>query len=375
MKIVLTGGGTGGHFYPLIAVAEEINRITKDEKLLTPQLYFLSDAEYDPRALMENNITFINVPAGKLRRYFSILNITDVFKTAYGMVSAFISMFRLFPDIVFSKGAYSSFPVLFAARILNIPVVIHESDSVPGKTNLWSGKFARRIAISYSEVANYFDDKKVAITGTPIRKEISTPVSTGAREFLRLEEGTPVILILGGSQGSQIINETILDALPDLVSRYEVIHQTGESNFTEVTKTASFMLENSEFKSRYKPFDHLNNLALSMSAGVADLIVTRAGSTLFEIARWGIPSIVIPITDSNGDHQRQNAFNYARTGGAIVLEENNLTPHVLVAEINRLIDNPSIRDQMKKGAKSFDHPNAAEKIAREILGIALTHEE
>jgi len=376
MKILLTGGGTGGHFYPLIAVAESINEVVKEEKLLPVKLYYMSDSPHDADMLLENNIEYINILAGKARRYFSLLNFFDIFKTFFGIIGATIKVFNIYPDVIFSKGAYSSFPVLFAAKILRIPVVIHESDSAPGRTNLWAAKFAKRIAVSYPEATKYFDANKVAVTGNPVRKnlELLQP-RDNSKQFLNLEENIPTILILGGSLGAKIINEQVLNILPQLVEKYYVIHQTGKVNIEEVLGVANVVLTDAKFKSRYRPFDYLSNLNMSMAAGASNLIVSRAGSAIFEIAHWGIPSIIIPITDSNGDHQRQNAYNYARSGGAIVIEEANLSPNILLSEINRIIDDKNLYKKMSDGAKGFIKTDASDLIAREIIKIGLQHEK
>ena len=197
----------------------------------------------------------------------------------------------------------------------------------------------------------------------------------GAAEFLHLEAGVPVILILGGSQGAEMVNDTIIDALPELVSKYQILHQVGRKNFNQVKTTSQVVLEGNKNAIRYQSFEYLNDLALRMAAGSADIIISRAGSTIFEIAIWGIPSIIIPISDkiSNG-HQRKNAFTYARAGAAVVIEEKNLTPHILAAEIHRLMNDKDRQDKMKEGAKQFAHPDAANKIAEELIRIALTHE-
>lgn len=374
MKILLTGGGSGGHFYPIVAVAEEINRIVKEERLIAPQLFFMSDSPYDTGALIENNIAFVKNRAGKMRKYFSILNFIDAIMTSIGIVSALIKVYGIYPDVIFSKGAYASFPVLVAARILRIPVIIHESDSMPGRVNKWSGKFAEKIAVSYPDAGKFFDPKRVAFTGNPIRKEIMNPITNGAHEFLKLETNLPIILILGGSLGAQIINDAVVSALPALVENYQIIHQTGKNNIKDALKMADIVLAGNPKRSRYKPFDYLNNLAMSMSAGVADLVISRAGSTIFEIAAWGIPSIVIPITNSVSNHQRNNAYSYARSGAAAVIEESNLSDNILVSEANRIIVNKNISDRMRKSAKEFAKTDAAEKIAREIIHIGLKHE-
>ena len=374
MKILFTGGGTGGHFYPIISVAQAINKAAKDERLIMPELYYMAPTPYDTRALFENNIIYRPISAGKIRRYFSILNFFDLFKTGWGIIKATFAVYKLYPDVVFGKGGYASFPVLCAARILRIPVVIHESDSKPGRVNAWAAKFARRIAISYPTAAQFFPAEKIALTGNPIRAEICEPLTVGAFEYLKLKPEIPTILILGGSLGAKNINDTIIDALPTLVEKYQIIHQTGKANFQEVSTTATVVLSGSKFADRYRPMEYLNNLELRMAAGVARIIVSRAGSTIFEIAAWGRPSIIIPIPETVSHDQTSNAFAYARSGGAEVIEENNLGTHVLVAEINRINDDQTLWQKMATGAKSFAKIDAADKIAQEILSIALTHE-
>jgi len=375
MKILLTGGGSGGHFYPLIAVAESLNAIAEKENLVSAKLYFMSDSQYDASALIENDIIFVPIMAGKVRRYTSILNFFDFFKTGFGIISALIKVFNIYPDVVFSKGAYASFPVLMASRILRIPIIIHESDSFPGKTNQWSAKFAKRIAISYPDTAKYFKEDKVAFTGNPLRTAVLKATKTGAHEYLGLEKNIPTILIIGGSLGSKIINERILDSLSKLVEKYQIIHQTGKNNIEEVIKMSDVILGENANKGRYHAYDYLNDLTLTMAGGAADLVITRAGSTIFEIASWGAPSIVIPITDSNGNHQRLNAYAYARSGAAVVIEESNLTTNVFTLEIERILDNQALKEKMSQAAKNFATPDAADKIAREILTIALSHEK
>lgn len=374
MKIVFTGGGSGGHFYPIIAIAEKCVEIIEQEKIVNAELYFFAPSPYNRKVLFENGIRFRKVYAGKMSRQFSLLAPIEWLKTAIGVIKAMFSLWIVYPDVVFGKGGYGSFPTLLAAKLLRIPVVIHESDSTPGRANLWAGKFANRIALSYIEAAGYFDKSKTAYTGQPVRKEVATPAMNGAHEYLNLKEDVPVILILGGSQGARIINEIILDALPELVEKYQIIHQTGNSNVKEVSETADIILEKNSNKNRYKAFGYLNDLAIRMSAGVASLVISRAGSTIFEIAAWSLPSIIIPITDSNGDHQTKNAFNYARTGATVVIEEKNLSPHVLLSEVERIMENKAEQEKMKKAAHGFYHPDAAQKIAKEIVSIALAHE-
>lgn len=375
MKIVLTGGGTGGHFYPIIGVAQELNRMADSQKLVDMKLYFMSDAPYDERALFENSITFVKVEAGKQRTYASVKNWLDIVKTGFGAVRAVMKMFLLYPDVVFSKGGYASFPALVAARFFRIPVFIHESDSVPGRVNAWSAKFATRIYVAFPEAAKQFPQGKTVLVGIPMREELVAVTREGAFEALGLDPALPVLFVQGGSQGSQLINESIVDILPELVQNMQVVHQTGRANYKEVSGRAEVVLRSNLNKSRYQVFDFLDASKLRMIAGVATVIVSRAGATsIFEIAQWGVPAILIPITDSHGDHQRKNAFAYARAGGASVVEERNLTPHILSAEIARLIGNKEERIRMKTSAKAFALPNAGERIARDIIELSVSHE-
>ncbi|MDO8564615.1 MAG: UDP-N-acetylglucosamine--N-acetylmuramyl-(pentapeptide) pyrophosphoryl-undecaprenol N-acetylglucosamine transferase [bacterium] len=371
MKILFTGGGSGGHFYPLIAIAEEIRRIGTEERLISPQLFFMAPDPYDERALYDNDITFVPVTTGKLRRYLSFKNITDAGKTLYGLISGTIRVFRLFPDVIVGKGGYGSFPALFAARLFNIPVLIHESDSVPGRVNRWAGKFARGVALSFPETAQYFPESKVAYTGNPIRRDI---LAQGASVHLGLQGGLPVLLVLGGSLGSVTLNEVLLPILPELLERFEVIHQTGQANFADLTARTGVYLAKHTFKERYHPFPSLSAPQLASAFQSATLVVSRAGSTIFEIAAWGKPSILIPITESNGNHQRENAYNYARGGGARVIEESNLTSTILLSEIERIAESSEHLSLMAQKATSFAKKDAAAVIAREILSLALAHE-
>ena len=372
IKILFTGGGTGGHFYPIIAVAEEINKMIDEEKIANVRMYYFSDSPYDAEALYANNITFQKINAGKLRIYFSLKNVIDLFKTGIGVIQAFFAVFRLYPDVIFAKGAYASFPTLLAARILGIPVIIHESDAAPGRVTSWAGKFAKYVAVSYKESFQYFPEHSTAHVGQPVRPELEHPAE-GGLEYLQLESGVPVVFIFGGSLGAQIINEKILGVLPELVEKYQVIHQVGKLNLDDVQKRSELILKDNPHKNRYKSFGFLNVLAIRMAAGVASVVVSRAGSSIFEIASWGIPSIIIPITSSNNDHQRKNAFAYARAGACEVIEEKNLTPHVLLSEIDRIVKDLVLHDKMSAAAHNFFQPEAAKKIAEKVLEIGLSH--
>lgn len=375
MNVLFTGGGTGGHFYPIIAIAQELQKLVRNEHFVNVRMYFMSDGPYDKNLLFENKITYIEVRTGKMRRYFSILNIFDLFKTGFAILKALFHMFMLYPDVVIGKGGYASFPALFAAKMLRIPVIIHESDSAPGRVNAWASKFAKKIAISYKEASEYFPENKTALTGNPVRKEVVSQPTIGAYSLLDIEKETPVLLILGGSQGAKMINDIVLRSLPELIKKYQIIHQVGVSNLKEMQDMSKVIIGNLKDKNRYKIFGYLNSNALRMSAGVADIVISRAGSTIFEIATWGLPSIIIPITESGADHQRKNAYSYARALACEVIEEKNLTPSIFIGEIDRLFDDKERMSEMSKNAKAFSNTNAALKIAEQIIILLKKHQE
>lgn len=378
MKIVFTGGGTGGHFYPIIAVVEEIEKIVKEKKIIDPDLYFFGPNPYDERALFEHNITFVKTPAGKMRRYFSLKNIIDPFKTAVGILQTTLSLYRIYPDVVFSKGGYGSVPTLLAAKFLRIPVIVHDSDAYPGRATLMAAKFAKKIGISYEEAFDNFPENlrdKIALTGNPVREGIKNPAREGAHDFLELEKNVPVILIVGGSSGSEKINDTVLSALPQLVNKYQIVHQTGEANFQGVEETAKVILGNNERRYRYKPYAYLSELALKMAAGACDLVVSRAGSgSIAEISSWGKASILVPIPENVSRDQRLNAFAYAHVGATVVIDQSNFSPNILLSEIDRLFTNPKSRNDMAEAAKNFARPDAGHVLAEAVIDTALEHE-
>lgn len=370
MRVVFTGGGTGGHFYPIIAVAKALRKKGGE----TAEFYYFSTEAYDQKLLDEVGLSFKKVPAGKWRRYFSFKNFSDLFVTAWGILVALVRLFLVYPDIVFGKGGYPSFPVLVAARILFIPVIIHESDAHPGRVNAWAGKFAERVALSYQEAGKYFPKERLAWTGQPVRENLEKKERLMALQKFGLDEKIPVIGVLGGSLGAVKINEGVLDALPKLLENHQVLHQTGPKNYDDVMNRAGVLLEKNEFKKRYHPMAYLDDEELSYFAGASDLIVTRAGSTLFEIAHWRIPAIVVPIPEDVSHDQTWNAVAFSRAGAGVVLEQANFTANILISEIKRILENPAIKKEMEEAAGRFDRPEADSLLAEEIRSIAKSHE-
>ena len=380
MKIFFIGGGSGGHFFPLIAVAEAINDLVVEEHFVSPKLYYFSSTPFSKSELYKANIKYIYCPSGK-RRIGSdiktkILNFFDLFKIFFGFFVAMFTLTKYYPDVIFSKGGYCAFPGLLAAKILKIPVVIHDSDSIPGRVSLWSAKFAKKIAISYPEAEYYFTDKqkkKIALTGNPIRKEMLKREVKDSFDKMDLDPYTPVVFVIGGSVGSKFVNENILDVLPKLIEKYQVIHQTGSKNFHDVLIQTNGMLRESPFKNRYRPFPTLNSYFMRVAMSVAKVIITRAGSVLFEISVWEKPSIVIPLPQSISRDQKLNAYAYSRLTGAIVIEQRNLKPSILLSEINTLMNNTNKYNDIVRNIRQSIRPSASKTIARELLNISIKH--
>jgi UDP-N-acetylglucosamine--N-acetylmuramyl-(pentapeptide) pyrophosphoryl-undecaprenol N-acetylglucosamine transferase len=377
MKIVFTGGGSGGHFYPLIAIAEAVKDQIEDQNILDVKLYYVADKPYDEKALFVNELEFVSVPTGKLRVYFSIKNVFDSVKTFFAIFRALVVMIRIYPDVVMSKGGYPAFPVVVAAWLLRIPVIMHESDMSAGRVNKITSKFAKRIGVSFKEGLNLFNKKDItAWTGQPIRKGMWETSGDKTHEYFGLEKNAPLVVIYGGSLGSSIINDAVLEIINDLLPEAQVIHQVGVKNDSEIKSRADFLLAKSEFKDRYKIFGFFTPLMLKMLGASADLFITRGGAgSIFDMALWGKAAIIIPIKKSNGDHQRTNAYNYAASGAAVVLEEKNLEPHVFLAEIKRLLSDKNKLKNMGLKGSEFIREDASEVIAKEILSIALKHEK
>ncbi len=371
MRILFTGGGTGGHFFPVLAVIRETRRLAEEERILDLEIYYMGSAPLVPHLLRDEGVRIVSIASGKMRRYFSLWNIVDAFRTFWGIMRAIWNMFLLLPDVIFSKGGYDAFPAMVAARLLGIPVIIHESDAVPGRVNTFAGRFARRIAVSFVGASDSFPPEKTALVGVPIRKRILGGSLTNARENFSVFSPLPVVGIIGGSQGAQKINETAIGVLKELTDEFEVVHQTGVKSLEETEEQARVILESAHHE-RYHPVGFLDEQGMRDFYLISTLIISRAGAgSIFEIAAWGKPAILIPLKDAAQDHQRANAYEYAGSGGAIVIEEENITPHLMLSEIKKAMASPDLLHRMATGAQKFSRINAAEIIAREILKIGM----
>lgn len=372
MRIVLVGGGTGGHFYPLIAIAEAIR--DRDTALVKKtELFYMGPTEYNRESLARLNIRYTYCPAGKRRNYFSLLNFFDIFVTLFGVFFALCKLYRLYPDVVMSKGGFTSVPVVFAARLLRIPIVIHESDATPGKANKFAARYARYIGISYDDAAEFFPQNKTALTGIPIRKFFYARLPD-PHTYLTIPKDRPVLFVVGGSLGAERINNLILDSLDELLPHYTLVHQTGTDHKERVTESAGSLISDMQLLEHYFVFGHMTGEQVAAALQAASLVISRAGSgSIAEIALSGKPSILIPIPEEISHDQRTNAYAYARTGAATVIEEKNLQDAILAPEINRILSDQAVYESMQRAAEGFTREGAAYTLADTLLGIGNEH--
>ncbi|MBI5079570.1 UDP-N-acetylglucosamine--N-acetylmuramyl-(pentapeptide) pyrophosphoryl-undecaprenol N-acetylglucosamine transferase [Candidatus Wolfebacteria bacterium] len=375
IKIVITGGGTGGHLFPLVAVSRKINEICRAENLGEPEIYYLGPGLFLESSLEREamNFHYSVLVTGKWRRYFSFKNFIDLFKIGIGIVQALWKVWLIMPDVIFSKGGYGSVAAVFAGWLYRIPIIFHDSDSVPGLANRLMAPFATLIAVSFGEAANYFPENKTYFTGEAVRDAFFAPPDLEkARALLHLTTKKPVILALGGSQGAQKINDIILDILPNLLKVAEVIHQTGDENYNAVFKESRVVLEglSDEELISYHPVNFLLEPEYVAAIQTADLVISRTGAgSIFEISAAGKASILIPIANSPGDHNRRNAYLFADDGRAEVIEEANLTPNLMLSVIRSILNNPEKRKTMEEKAKQFATPDAAKLIAQALINL------
>lgn len=372
VRVLFTGGGTGGHVYPIIAVARELQSIAAKENI-SVELMFAGPSDFNLDLLHAEGIKTFRVPAGKLRRYLSPWLPVDLFKSFIGFFYSLFLVWFLMPDVLFCKGGYGSFNVTLAGRIYAIPVMVHESDTVPGLANRLMGNIASRVAISFPTAIDYFKEYKTAYIGNPIRASILAGDKDRAKTLFNLEGKKKLLLVMGGSQGSVRLNEAVAEAIHELLKTYEVVHQCGTANEGDFIKE---LVEVYGIDPAKAPDYHIKGFLSeeeeAHGLAAATLVVSRAGAgSIYEIAAAAKPSILVPLPESAGDHQRQNAFFYARTGAAVVIEEMNLSPHILINEINGIGTNGPRQQEMAKAAREFAKPEAAKEIAQGLLELAV----
>lgn len=355
----------------MIAVANALKEKSQQTGILL-ELMVLGEGRFMEKAAIENGIIFKPVMAGKLRRYFSLLTILDIFKISAGFFQALWYIFWFMPDVVFAKGGYSSLPGALVAKLYFIPLFIHESDSIPGLANRVLGGWVKKVFISFPSSEKYFKTGKTVLTGNPVRKELLTGERSLALQNFNLNPGRKTILVLGGSQGAQRINQIVLDSLVMMIKDFQILHQCGEGQYQVIKSEVEKLIKEGEgeyadsLRNNYKFYHFFNEKEMALAYAASDIIISRAGAgSLFEIAMLGKPAIIIPITNSSSNHQLENALEFSKFGAAMIKEE-NLTPHIFINQIQSFLE-PEKYNSISEKLKVFATPDAAQKIAKQLF--------
>lgn len=356
MKIAFTGGGTGGHVFPGIAV---INALESDGIGRDSFLWIGSGKGIEKEIIGRFGYRYLAIPSGKLRRYFSLANFFDLFKIFAGFVKIFFYFLFHRPDILFSKGGYVSVPPVWAAHLLRIPVLTHESDLTPGLATKLNARFSDRIYVPYEETKRMMSryGSKVVVSGNPVRPEIFEGDAQKGREIAGVPDGTAVILVSGGSQGAAAVNRAVRESLDRLCSRAFVIHQTGESDFRPVDHSGYFA----------KPFF---NAEFPHLLAAADVTICRAGAgTLWENGVTGTPAVLIPLGHGTRGDQAVNARLFESHGAAKIVTEEETGDPDWVSAVEEILFTDGVKEKMGTAARLFCRSDAARFLAGEIKSV------
>ncbi len=333
--IIVTGGGTGGHIFPVVSVIDELRkRGIKDVTWIGVK----NGRERDVAKSI--NVDFKGISAGKLRRYFSLKNFTDVFKILFGIIKSIFLIKRLKPIVVFAKGGFVSVPPVIAAYINRVPVVIHESDIIPGLATKINSRFADYICVSFKKTCDYFKGKKVVFTGNPIRHVIKNANPNRGKRFLDFKEDLPIVFIVGGSLGALSINKAVWDMVKTGDLPFNIVHQCGTGNLNDGLKNR-----------RYKQFEFIESEIGDVIAA-SDLVVSRAGAgAIYEFSYLKKAMILVPLprTKSRGE-QIKNAKYLKDRGASVIIYDDELNGKTLLNSIKALLDDGKTRFQMGENA-------------------------
>ena len=323
-KIVLTGGGTAGHVTPNIALIPKLKEEGYDIE------YIGSYDGIEKKLIADTGLKYHGISSGKLRRYFDLKNFTDPFKVIKGFFEALSILKKVKPDVVFSKGGFVTVPVVLAAKIRRIPTIIHESDITPGLANKICIPCAKKICANFPETLAYLPKEKAVLTGSPIRKELFSGNKIAGLDFCGFTSNKPVIMVIGGSLGSVVLNENIRGILPELLKDFQVVHLCGKDKLDK-------SLESVE---GYVQFEYVKK-ELSDIMACSSLVISRAGANaICELLALKKPNILIPLSaaSSRGD-QILNANSFKKQGFSSVILEENLSKELLLNTIKEVYDN------------------------------------
>ncbi|MBD1379933.1 undecaprenyldiphospho-muramoylpentapeptide beta-N-acetylglucosaminyltransferase [Metabacillus arenae] len=362
MRIVVSGGGTGGHIYPALALIKEIKRNHADVEFL----YIGTEKGLEKKIVEREGIPFKSIEITGFKRSLSFENIKTIMRFLKGVNKSRRYLKEFKADVVIGSGGFVCGPVVYAAAKSNIPTVIHEQNSLPGITNKFLARYVDKIAICFEEARSFFPENKTVLTGNPRASEVVGVDGAKGRASLGLKPGKKSVLIFGGSRGAKPINDAVLEMINSIDQKdYEVIYVTGEVHYEKVMMEAGKTRKSD--KLIIKPFIH--NMP-EVLAGV-DLIVSRAGATsLAEITALGLPSILIPSPYVTANHQEKNAKALSDSGAALVLLEKDLSGKRLEEKIDDILLNSENLNKMKKASKELGIPDAAQrlyKLMKEIV--------
>ena len=364
MRIIVSGGGTGGHIYPAVTIANQIKEKQPDAEIIFVGTREGLECEIVPR--YGYPIEFIEV-AG-FQRKLSLDTIKSTFKLLAGLIDALKLIRKIKPDLVVGTGGYVCGPVLFLAALQGIPTCIQEQNAMPGVTNKILAHFVKKVFLGYQEAGKYFGGNSEKIfTGNPIRKEILEVSRATAIEKFKLDPAKKTILVSGGSRGARSINDAMALVETSLAGRsdVQVIHipgETGHEKFIGQVEKNVLMSDN------IKVFSYMHDMPLALAA--ADLAIFRSGAIgLAELMARGIPSILVPYPYATANHQEHNARAVEGAGAAVVILDKELTGEILLKQIESLLADDSKLQKMKAAAKALGRPEAAEDIARKVLAL------
>lgn len=356
MKILFSGGGTGGSVTPLLAIYEELKKGSKIQAL------WLGTEDGPERRLVEaSSIKFSAIAAGKFRRYLSPKHFIDPFKIIVGFFQAFKKLLRFKPDALLTAGSFVSVPVVWAARILRVPIFIHQQDVRVGLANKLMARYAKCITVTFPEHLKQFKNKDAVWTGNPIRKELLEGSAQRARDVFSLKEDLPVVLVLGGGTGAVKINELVIAGIEKLLDHTQVIHLTGLGFKTDdaVEKISARRLK---YPDRYHVFEFLVD-EMADAFAVCDAVVARAGmGTLTELALLGKPALLIPLAG----HQEENAHYFISKNAALGFGQKEITPEIFAETIIRLVKDKEQQKRLSSNIKAIMKTGAAKAIAKKI---------
>ena len=368
MRIVIAGGGTGGHTSAGLAVAAALRRRADVD------IHWIGSRRgVEARRAPEAGLTFHAISTGKLRRYWDWQNVPDIgVRVPAGFVQSWRLLRRLAPRLVFATGGFVALPPAVAARALRVPVVVHEQTAVPGLANRVAGRFARRIALTFPMTGGEFRAERVVLTGNPLRPELrGGSREAGARHF-GLDAAQPIVYVTGGSQGSHRINRTVGAVLAALLERVQIIHQCGDQPATGdrawLEGEAARLPEPLRRRYALRPYV---GAELRDIFAAADLVIGRSGAgTVNECCHLGRAALYIPLPGTSGDEQTANARLVEAAGGAVLLPQVALTPQGLLDTVSRLLADPPALRHMGEQARSLAVPDADERLAKLILDVA-----